>query len=68
LKAIRGPLFGLFLTAIDAGDNKAAAVLSGRLHENLALVAKLTGDLVPHAWTSITNILLSPISSGCGRS
>ena len=56
MKAIRGPLFGLFLAAIDTGDNKAAAVLSGRLHENLALV----GDLVPHAGTSITNILLSP--------
>jgi hypothetical protein len=60
LKAIRGPLFGLFLAAVDAGDNKAAAALSGRLHENLALVAKLTGELVPHAGTSITNILLSP--------
>src|SRR5215467_7207596 len=36
LKAIRGPLFGLFLAAVDTGDNKAAAALSGRLHENLA--------------------------------
>jgi len=60
LKAIRGPLFGLFLAAVDTGDNKAAAALSGRLHENLALTAKLTGELVPHAGTSITNILLSP--------
>ena len=60
LKAIRGPLFGLFLAAVDSGDNKAAAALSGRLHENLALVAKLTGELVPHAGTSITNVLLSP--------
>jgi hypothetical protein len=60
LKAIRGPLFGLFLTAVDTGDIKAAAALSGRLHENLALVAKLTGELVPHAGTSITNVLLSP--------
>ena len=59
LKAVRGPLFGLFLAAVDTGDNKAAA-LSGRLHENLALVAKLTGELVPYAGTSITNILLSP--------
>lgn len=56
LKAIRGPLFGLFLAAVDTGDNKAASALSGRLHENLAL----TGELVPHAGTSITNILLSP--------
>jgi hypothetical protein len=60
LKAIRGPLFGLFLAAVDIGDNKGAAAISGRLHENLALVAKLTGELVAHAGTSITNILLSP--------
>jgi len=60
LKAIRGPLFGLFLAAVDTGDSKAAVALAGRLHENLALVAKLTGELVPHAGTSITTILLSP--------
>ena len=60
LKAIRSPLFGLFLAAVDTGDTKAAAALSGHLHENLALVAKLTGELVPHAGISITNILLSP--------
>ena len=60
LKAVRGPLFGLFLAAIDTGDNKAASALSKHLHENLALTAKLTGELVPHAGTSITNILLSP--------
>ena len=59
LKAIRGPLFCLYLAAVDTGDGNAAA-LSGRLHENLALVAKLTGELVPHAGTTITNILLSP--------
>src|SRR5215469_4308808 len=57
LKAIRGPLFGLFLAAVDTGDSKAAVALAGRLHENLALVAKLTGELVPHAGTSITTIL-----------
>ena len=54
LKAIRGPLFGLFLAAVDTGDNKAASALSGRLHENLALTAKLTGELVPHAGTFST--------------
>src|SRR5205823_66550 len=47
--------------AIATGAAKRAiAALSGRLHENLALVAKLTGELVPHAGTSITTILLSP--------
>jgi hypothetical protein len=60
LKAIRGPLFGLFLVAIDAGDSRAAAALSGRLHESLALSAKLTGELAPQAGVSITNVLLSP--------
>jgi hypothetical protein len=52
LKAIRGPLFGLFLAAIDTGDSKAAAVLAARLHESLALAAKLTGELAPHAGVS----------------
>ena len=60
LKAIRGPLFGSFLVAIDAGDSKAAAALAARLHESLALAAKLTGELAPHAGVSITNVLLSP--------
>ena len=32
LKAIRGPLFCLYLAAVDTGDSKAAAALSGRLH------------------------------------
>ena len=60
LKAIRGPLFGLFLAAVDIGDSKSAAALSGRLHESLALVAKLTGELAPAAGVTVTNILLSP--------
>ena len=62
LKAIRGPLFGLFLAAVDTGDHKAAAALSGRLHENLALVAKLTGELVPHAGTSTWRLISLSIS------
>jgi hypothetical protein len=60
LKAVRGPLFTLFLAATDAGDYRAAAALSGRLHESLALSAKLTGELMPRVGMTITNILLSP--------
>jgi hypothetical protein len=60
LKAVRGPLFGLFLAAVDVGDSKAAAGLAGRLHESLALSAKVTGALAPHAGVTITNVLLSP--------
>ena len=47
LKAIRGSLFGLFLIAVDTGDSKLAAALAGRLHESLALSAKLSGELIP---------------------
>ena len=60
LKAIRSPLFALFLTAFDATDGRVAAALAGRLHENLQIAAKLTGELAPHAGISITNVLLSP--------
>src|SRR5215471_6444523 len=60
LKAVRGPLFGMFLVAIDAGDSKAAGALAARLHESLALAAKLTGELAPQAGVTVTNILLSP--------
>ena len=40
LKAIRGPLFGLFLVAIDTGDSKAAAARALERHpEARAVVA-----------------------------
>jgi hypothetical protein len=59
LRAVRAPLFGRFLVAIDTGDDRSAAALAGRLHEGLALSAKLTGELLPAAGTTITNIVLS---------
>jgi hypothetical protein len=59
LKAVRGPLFGLFLAAVDVGDGKVAGNLAGRLHESLSLSAKLTGELVPHTSISTVNVLLS---------
>jgi hypothetical protein len=60
LKAIRGPLFGLFLGAIDAGEGRTAAQIAGRLHEGLSISAKLAGELIPAATTNIQNIVLSP--------
>jgi len=60
LRAIRAPLFGRFLTAVDIGDDRAAAALAGRLHEGLTLSARLTGQLIPAAGTTIQNIVLSP--------
>ena len=60
LRAIRGPLFGMFLSAVDVSDNRAAAALAGRLHEGLAITAKIAGELLPAAGTTIQNIVLSP--------
>jgi hypothetical protein len=58
-RAIRAPLFSLFLTAVDTGDSRAAAALSGRLHENLQFTAKLAGELIPAIGTSVQNIVIS---------
>jgi len=68
LKAIRGPLFGLYLTAVDTGDSKAAAALFGRLHENLAFVGKLTGSSCPMPAPPLPTFCCRPIFSGCARS
>jgi hypothetical protein len=57
LKAVRSPLFSLFLNAVDSLDGRVAAALAGRLHENMSIAAKLTGEIAPHATMSITNIL-----------
>jgi hypothetical protein len=59
LAAVRAPLFGLFLRAADIQDSRAAAQLAGRLHESLALSAKITGELAPHASVNVTNLVLS---------
>jgi hypothetical protein len=59
IRAIRAPLFGRFLAAVDIGDDRSAAALAGRLHEGLTLSARLTGQLVPAAGTTIQNIVLS---------
>jgi hypothetical protein len=60
LRAVRGPLFSRFLCAVDVGDDRAAAALSGRLHEGLALSAKLSGELMPHANINIGSVVLHP--------
>jgi hypothetical protein len=60
LRAVRAPLFSRFLACVDAGDDRAAAALAGRLHEGLQISAKLAGELVPAISTQIQNIVLSP--------
>lgn len=60
LRAIRAPLFGRFLAAVDIGDDRSAVALAGRLHEGLALSAKLTGELMPHMAVNIGAVVLHP--------
>jgi hypothetical protein len=59
LKAVRGPLFGRFLAAVDIGDDRSAVALAARLHESLQLSARLTGQLVPHANVNVTTLVIS---------
>lgn len=44
-KAIRSALYDLLVKAHAAGDGQTGAMLSGRLHENLNSIARLTGEL-----------------------
>jgi len=64
LKAIRGPLFGMFLAAVDlATRERTTREQRSRfpaLHESLGAEREIDRELVPHAGVSITNVLLSP--------
>lgn len=57
LKAVRQKLLVMLDSAIECADRNGAANVSGRLHENFALAARLTGELVKHLPpTSMTQI------------
>jgi len=60
LGAFRAQLYDTFVIAKEIGDLKAAAHLGSRIHDNFTLVAKLTGELLPHSSVNVTNLLLSP--------
>jgi hypothetical protein len=60
LKAIRGPLFGLFLVAVDTGGQQRGGRVIRPDARKPGARAKLTGEAAPHAGTTITNSLLSP--------
>ncbi|MGO9039040.1 MAG: hypothetical protein ACLPV2_16230 [Steroidobacteraceae bacterium] len=54
-KAVRSALYDLLVKAHAAGDGQTGAMLSGRLHENLNSIARLTGELASSPLVSITN-------------
>ena len=59
-RAVRAGIYALFDAAISAGDRSGGALLAGRLHENLAAMARLTGQLAssPLVQVNQTNVFL----------
>jgi len=54
-KAVRSALYDLLTKAHAAGDGQTGALLSGRLHENLNSIARLTGQLASSPLVQINN-------------
>jgi hypothetical protein len=59
LRAIYGGLASRWLTAFECGDDATLALLTGRMHNNLTMQARLTHELMP-APANVTNLFLSP--------
>lgn len=55
LRVVRAGLFEGYQAALTAGDRHSAAMLAARLHENLRLVARLTGELAASPLVQINN-------------
>jgi hypothetical protein len=60
LQRIRATLYGQFDAAADVGDRQSVAMLAARLHENLSIAARSTGELQKHTPGSVVNILMAP--------
>ena len=60
LSAIRAGLWTLFESAVGLEDRSNASRLAAQLNSNLETVAKLTGELRPHASTQVLNLTTSP--------
>lgn len=63
LRITRGALYHLLEGAIVANDRNGVAILTGRIHENLGMVARLTGELAKvngSVFNTQVNILVSP--------
>ncbi|HZT01481.1 MAG TPA: hypothetical protein VFA39_04365 [Steroidobacteraceae bacterium] len=63
LKIVRAGLYQGLDVALQAGDLSSVALLSGKLHDNLKLVAKISGELAssPLVQSNMVNVLmLSP--------
>lgn len=55
LKVIRAGLYEQYSAAIEAGDRNSGSLLAGKLHENLRIAARITGELVSSPMVQINN-------------
>lgn len=55
LKVIRAGLYQQYSAAIEAGDRNSGSLLAGKLHENLRIAARITGELTSSPLVQINN-------------
>jgi hypothetical protein len=55
LRIVRSGLWNQYDQALAAGDRFGVAILAGKLHNNLQITAKITGELASSPLVSITN-------------
>jgi hypothetical protein len=61
LRSVRAGLYALYDAAVSASDRTGGALLAGKLHENLGVVARLTGQLAQSPLVNIqNNFFISP--------
>jgi hypothetical protein len=55
LRIVRAGLYKQFDAALEAGDRMTGALLAGKLHQNLQITARITGELASSPLISINN-------------
>jgi hypothetical protein len=60
LQRIRASLYMVFDAAIEAGERHVVAQIAARLHDNLSLGARSTGELGKHTPGTTASVLLAP--------
>jgi hypothetical protein len=55
LKIVRAGIYQQYHAALEAGDRNSGALLAGKLHENLRITARITGELISSPLVQINN-------------
>jgi hypothetical protein len=55
LRVTRAGLYQLYDAALEAGDRTAGALIAGKIHQNLQITARITGELASSPLISINN-------------